>query len=174
MRGLLDAVAVTNPPPDLWRTASDLTRALTQRFAIYEVAQADQAAVRHADLPDRGQLLLSPLRLLSCSEREISGLVVFGGHHFGSNESAHGGAISLIFDELFGRLANSGTGARMRTAYLHVNYRAVTPLACELSISVQVTKVLGRKLFASGSLRNGKQLLADSKALLVALRPGQP
>jgi acyl-coenzyme A thioesterase PaaI-like protein len=149
-------------------------RSLTTRFAAYDVPESEQIAGQQTDLPDRGQLLLPPIRIVTWSGSQISGTVFFGRHFFGSNQSAHGGAISLSFDELFGRLANSGNRPRMRTAYLHVNYRAVTPLERELSISVEVSALQGRKLFAWGKLHDGDQILADSEGLLVALRPGQP
>ena len=62
-----------------------------------------------------------------------------------------------------------------RTGYLHINYRAITPLNTQLVIEGKVDRVEGRKTFVSARLTDldGK-LLADGDALMIELLPGQP
>ena len=103
----------------------------------------------------------------------VRGHVTFGRFFVGGNGAAHGGAIALIFDEMMGRLANTERRPS-RTAYLHVNYRSVTPIERELQLTARFDREEGRKRFLSGELRDGGTLCADVAGLFVALRPGQP
>ena len=73
-----------------------------------------------------------------------------------------------------GRLTNVAGRPRARTAYLHVNYRIITPIGVELHLDATVDRQEGRKIFASGRLRHGADLLADAEGLFIVLRPGQP
>ena len=61
------------------------------------------------------------------TETQSRGTVRFGRHYLGGNNAAHGGAIPLLFDDALGRFANSHGRPIARTAYLHVDYRSVTP-----------------------------------------------
>ena len=60
-----------------------------------------------------------------------------------------------------------------RTAYLHVNYRSVTPLGRALHAEARLDRLDGRKRFLSASLRDGELICADAEGLFVELRPGQ-
>ena len=81
--------------------------------------------------------------------------------------------LSLIFDEMLGRLANTGR-TRSRTAYLHVNYRNITPIGPELRVEAPVDRVEGRKRFLTGAIYHDGTLTAAAEGLFVELRPGQP
>jgi acyl-coenzyme A thioesterase PaaI-like protein len=102
----------------------------------------------------------------------VRGHVTFGRFFVGGNGAAHGGAIALIFDEMMGRLANTERRPS-RTAYLHVNYRSVTPLDRVLRAEARLGRLDGRKRFLSASLRDGELICADAEGLFVELRPGQ-
>ena len=67
-----------------------------------------------------------------------------------------------------------GSRPPARTAYLHVNYRNITPIERELQLTARFDREEGRKRFLSGELRDGDTLCADVEGLFVALRPGQP
>jgi hypothetical protein len=71
-------------------------------------------------------------------------------------------------------LGNSGGRTRARTAYLHVNYRAITPVDHELVLRAAIGREEDRKRFVTGTLHDGERLVADAEGLFVELRPGQP
>ena len=131
-------------------------------------------AGKRRDLPGRGHSLLLPLVVDEQDESSIIGRVVFDRFYLGGNGAAHGGALPLLFDEVLGMLGNSGGRTRARTAYLHVNYRAITPVDRELVLSAAIEREEGRKRFVAATLRDGERLLADAEGLFVELRPGQP
>jgi acyl-coenzyme A thioesterase PaaI-like protein len=104
----------------------------------------------------------------------VEGHVTFGRFYLGGNGAAHGGTIPLLFDEVLGRLANTGDRAKSRTAYLNVDYRAITPIGVELEVRARFELEEGRKRFLSGEIVNGATICAEAHGLFVALRPGQP
>jgi acyl-coenzyme A thioesterase PaaI-like protein len=99
--------------------------------------------------------------------------VRFTPFYHGGGGAVHGGVIPMLFDQVLGRLTNLPGRPRTRTAYLHVNYRQVTPIGPELRVDGAIDREEGRKLHVSGRLRQGDQLLADVEGLFIVLRPGQ-
>jgi len=137
------------------------------------VPEEQVLAGKRPDLAGRGHSLLLPFVPEEQSANHISGKVRFTRFYLGGNGAAHGGTIPLLFDDVLGRLSNSGR-PRARTAYLHVNFRQITPIEPELFIDATVDRQEGRKRYVSGRLRCGDELLADAEGLFVVLRPGQP
>ena len=54
-----------------------------------------------------------------------------------------------------------------------MNYRSITPIDVELTLSGRFDREEGRKRFLVAELRAGDTLLADAEGLFVALKPGQ-
>ena len=106
-------------------------------------------------------------------ETSVRAQVTFGDYFLGGNAAAHGGAVSLMFDELLGMSANAGPGGVARTAYLHINYRAITPMNRPLTVTATVYAIEGRKRFVRGELKDGERLCADADGLFLELLPGQ-
>jgi acyl-coenzyme A thioesterase PaaI-like protein len=106
-------------------------------------------------------------------DEHVSARVALSRFYLGAGGAAHGGVLGLVFDELMGRLANTSR-SRSRTAYLHVNFRAITPIGPELRVSARVDRIEGRKRFLTGTIHYGDALTADADGLFVELRPGQP
>ena len=81
----------------------------------------------------------------------------------------------MLFDSLLGyttfKLARS---PRQRTAYLHVNYRKIAPIERELRVDAGIDRIEDRKIFVSGRLFDGDDVLCESEALFVKLNAGQP
>jgi len=77
---------------------------------------------------------------------------VFRRFHLGGNGAAHGGTLPLLFDDLFGLIQHAYGHPISRTAFLHIDYRAVTPLNEQLVAEGHVTKVEGRKTFIEARL----------------------
>jgi hypothetical protein len=58
------------------------------------------------------------------------------------------------------------------TAYLHVDYRAPTPLHRELVVDAAVDRVDGRKNFVRGTAKLDDRVLCEAEALFLTPRPG--
>jgi acyl-coenzyme A thioesterase PaaI-like protein len=99
----------------------------------------------------------------------------FSRFYVGGNSAVHGGVLPLLFDQLCGMVVHAAGRPISRTAFLHVDYRNVTPINTPLIVRGRVTRTEGRKAFISAELtdEDGK-LLAESNALMVRLLPGQP
>lgn len=171
LRGFLDAVATAGPHGQVKELADDL-RGWT---AILAESRQERHRVFGArfDLPDRGQTLtpvFSP-RVVTTSRAE--GAAWFGDYFHGSNGAAHGGTLPLLFDEVFGHIALE-RGHRARTAYLHTDFRSVTPIGVVLQVRAWVEHVEGRKLFLAANLRHDEVVCAEAEALFVLLRDGAP
>jgi acyl-coenzyme A thioesterase PaaI-like protein len=172
LRVFQDALAGAVPPDDLVVTVtSDLTR-LAAELGRHQVPDRQQLSGRLVALPGRGQAMAPALYVEELDPDHVRGHVTFGRFFVGGNGAAHGGAIALIFDEMMGRLANTERRPS-RTAYLHVNYRSVTPLGQALHAEARLDRQEGRKRFLSASLRDGELICADAEGLFVELRPGQ-
>ncbi|SKX74655.1 Uncharacterised protein [Mycobacteroides abscessus subsp. massiliense] len=63
---------------------------------------------------------------------------------------------------------------KLRTAYLNINYRKVTPIEKELQFDCTLDRVEGRKVYLTSRLLDGDDVLAEADALFVKLNPGQP
>ena len=173
LRVLQNRIADSAPSEEL---AAEVSRTLTDlavQLGPHAVQEQDRLAGR-LDLPGRGQAMVPVIYLDEQDEQHAVGRVTFGPFYLGGNGAAHGGAIPLVFDDLMGRLANTGGRPPSRTAYLHVNYRSIAPIDRELQLTARFDREEGRKRFLSGELRDGSTLCADMEGLFVALRPGQP
>jgi acyl-coenzyme A thioesterase PaaI-like protein len=151
------------------RTFTDLAI----RLGAHTVDEDGQIAGR-LNVPGRAQALVPVIQLDEQDEKHAVGRVTFGRFYLGRNGAAHGGAIPLVFDEVMGRLSNTGGRPPSRTAYLHVNYRSITPIDRELQVTARFEREEGRKRFLSAELHDGGTLCADAEGLFVGLRPGQP
>ncbi|GAA1866979.1 PaaI family thioesterase [Pseudonocardia ailaonensis] len=172
MRRALDAIAWSRPPVQVWQQAAALARDLARLAEAYPIADpADRVVGRVGGVPGRGQNLVPPMRRLHVSATEVEAEVVLDRTHLG-NGGAHGGVAPLMFDELLGNLANLGAARLARTAYLHVDYRAVMPIGVPVRLSGRVARVSGRKRFLVGAASLGEQVFVEVEGLFVELRPG--
>ncbi|MET0144928.1 MAG: PaaI family thioesterase [Ilumatobacteraceae bacterium] len=174
LRGFLDLLAGAKvEPATSLALAADIER-WSADLAAHQVPERDQIFAHRLDLAGRGQTMAPALHVVEGDERSVVGTVTFGRYFLGGNGAAHGGTLPLLFDELLGRLANTGERPPARTAYLHVNYRSITPIGVELQATARFESESGRKRVLRGELRNGDILCADAEGLFVELLPGQP
>jgi acyl-coenzyme A thioesterase PaaI-like protein len=173
LRVLQDRMTAADPPQDVTEHVTRILTDLARRLGEYEVPERDQPAGHIGQLPGRAQAMAPVVDIEEHTEFSARGHVTFGRFYLGGNGAVHGGAIPLAFDELMGRLANTERPPS-RTAFLHVNYRSITPIETRLSIEARFDSESGRKRFLSGRIRNGDTVCADAEGLFVALRPGQP
>jgi acyl-coenzyme A thioesterase PaaI-like protein len=174
VRALQDAVVEATAPDDVTLGVAERLEQVVADLRPWAVGERDRSAGRRPDLPGRGHPLLLPFVVDDQDDEHIRSRVVFRQCHLGGHGAAHGGTLPLLFDEVVGRLASARPPRRARTAFLTVNYRAITPLDVELQVEATLDKIEGRKRWASGRLYNGERLLADATGLFVELRPGQP
>ncbi|SHN40029.1 PaaI family thioesterase [Cryptosporangium aurantiacum] len=174
LRALQDDVTAAVPPPDVLVDTTKTLSELSERLRAYAAPERDQLTGRLITVPGRGQTMSPVLHLDEWSEHHARGHVTFGRFYLGGNGAVHGGAIPLLFDEILGRLANTGGRRPSRTAFLHVNYRSITPIGVELQIEGRFEREEGRKRFLTAELRHGDTLCADAEGLFVQLKPGQP
>ena len=174
LRRLQDDVTAAAPPADLVDEVTRTLSSLSERLRPHAVPERDQFTGHQSDVPGRGQTLSPVITIEEADEHHARGRVTFGRFYLGGNGAVHGGAIPLMFDELLGRLANSGGRVPSRTAYLHVNFRSITPVGKELRLEGRFDREEGRKRFLAGELYDGDTLCADAEGLFVQLRPGQP
>ena len=174
LREVQDLVAGTSPPEGVVEAATKLLGDVAALLGPWQTDEWSTPAGKRHDLPGRGHPLLLPLVVDDQGDDTIEGRVRFTRLYLGGNGAAHGGTLPLLFDEVLGRLSNSGGRRRARTAYLHVNYRRVTPIGPELQVQGRVEREEGRKRYMSGRLLHDGEVVADAEGLFVILLPGQP
>src|SRR5689334_11463179 len=135
VRVLQDRVTAAAPPADVVADVTKTVAELSNRLAAHAVDERHQIAGHLPDVPGRGQTLTPVLVLDQVDDRRASGRVRFGRYYLGGNGAVHGGALPLLFDDLMGRLANTGERRASRTAFLNLDYRSITPIDAELRVS---------------------------------------
>ena len=171
---LQDKVTSTDPPEAVWTEAAEHVAAMLGLLEPWESPEWERPAGTRIDLPGRGNPMLIPFDLKEETDTSIWGLTMFRPFHLGGNGAAHGGTLPLLFDDLLGRIANSGSRAVSRTAYLKVNYRKITPIGVQLRVEATVDRIEGRKRWVTGRLFHDDVLVADAEGLFIELLPGQP
>jgi hypothetical protein len=112
LRDFLDKVAAAKPDEaTLDALAGDL-RSWSRTLAPLAVGEAEQVFAHRLDLPGRGQTMAPAFVFVDADATSVRGTVTYGRYFLGGGGAAHGGAIPLLFDEVMGRLANSGQRPR--------------------------------------------------------------
>jgi acyl-coenzyme A thioesterase PaaI-like protein len=175
VRTLQDHARAADAPDDVITQAADLIEAASKLLAPHDADEWSSPSGRRMDLPNRGSVLSIPAEYHKTDDGRIAGTVQFRRFHLGRNGAVHGGCIAQLFDSLLGYTAFRLTRSLyQRTAFLHVDYRAIVPIETELQVDAGVERVDGRKMFIAGRLLNGEAVLAEANALFVKLNPGQP
>jgi acyl-coenzyme A thioesterase PaaI-like protein len=178
MRRLQDLAIAADPGDDVWDEAADRAAALADLLDPFEADEGRAPAGRSPDLPGMGSLLLPPWTLTKYAPDGVEMTGYFSRFHVGGNSAVHGGVLPLLFDHTFGMVSHAAGRPISRTAFLHVDYRNVTPIDAQLSVRGRVTSIEGRKAFVSAELVDargpGETLLAECQGLMVRLLPGQP
>jgi acyl-coenzyme A thioesterase PaaI-like protein len=174
LRDFLDHVAAAAPDTSTIVALKQDLRGWADRLAQSAVPEQRQIFARRLDLPGRGQTM-SPNFIPTAGDHEkVEGSVTFGRYFLGGGGAVHGGAIPLLFDEVLGRLASSGDRAPARTAYLHTDFRSITPVGEELAVRAWFVSEQGRKRVLRAQLTHGDTLCAEAEGLFIELRPDQP
>jgi acyl-coenzyme A thioesterase PaaI-like protein len=152
--------------------AADLIDQAAAIVSAFPVVEGRQAVSRRADLPGRGNALAAPFVVVQSGGPDDPWVAqgMFTSAYIG-RVAVHGGWVAHLFDEFLGRLAEFPSEPA-RTAYLTVNFRALTPVGVPLRLEYKVSAREGRKIFATGRLLDGDGLTAEAEGLWVKLRRG--
>jgi len=175
MRRLQDLAVSANPGDDVWDEAADHAAAMVELLDPFQAEEGQAPAGRTPDLPGMGSLLLPPWTLTRYGPDGVEMAGHFTRFHVGGNHAVHGGVLPLLFDHMFGMISHAAGRPISRTAFLHVDYRKITPIDEPLVIRGRVASTEGRKAFVSAELVDSDEaLLAEGNGLMVRLLPGQP
>ncbi|MFV8054332.1 PaaI family thioesterase [Mycobacterium sp. 48b] len=175
MRRAQDLAVSANPDSDTWDDAADRAEELVKLLGPYEAAEGVGPANRVPSLPGVGSLLMPPFTMAKFEPEGVELRVQFSRFHVGGNYAVHGGVLPLLFDSVFGMVIHAAGRPISRTAFLHVDYRKVTPIDTELTARGWVREAEGRKAFVNAELRDADEnLLAEANGLMLRLLPGQP
>lgn len=166
VRQIMDAARFVDPTDQL---GSELIADLDRVVAKMQASAVDVAAApadTRVDLPGRGNVSLPPFELHRAGPDGIEASVTFRKFHLGGY-AAHGGQVALLFDELAGMAVLARISGIPRTAYVKVDFRALTPIDRPLQVKTWVDRVEGRKLFVRGTLHAGDTLCAELDTLFV-------
>lgn len=168
-RALLDEIATSGAPDEVSELAAhDIMRA-AKTLAPYKLPTALAPGGNQRDLLGSGYPGFAPCRITELSDSHACGHVTFSRMHVGGWGAVHGGLVSALFDDVLGWLATTAA-RRIRTAYLHVDYRSVTPIDVRLTVDSRVDRIDDRKVYLSAELRHEDAVCAEAHALFVKLR----
>lgn len=174
MRRLQDLAVSADPSDEVWDAAADRASALVELLGPFATDKGRAPAGRILDMPGMGSLLLPPWTLTRYGPDGVEMTGYFTRFHVGVNHAVHGGVLSLVFDHVFGIISYAAERPISRTAFLHVDYRKITPVDVPLVMRGRVTRTEGRKAFVSAELVDGDEmLLAEGNGMMVRLLAGQ-
>lgn len=175
VRTLQDLTRGADAPDDVVTQAAELIEDVNHLLAPHDSDEWHSPSGRRMDLPNRGNIMQVPVHLKVTEGGRVVGTARFRRFHLGRNGAVHGGALALLFDSLLGFTAFTlGKRPRQRTAFLHVDYRKIALVERELQVDAGIDRVEGRKIFVTGRLLDGDDVLCEAEALFLTLLPGQP
>lgn len=139
------------------------------------VPDVDAPAGRATKLAGLGSPLLPPWSVTSYGEDGVTREGEFRRFHVGGNTAVHGGVIPLFYDWHFGMVVSAAGRPISRTAYLHVEYRAVTPIDTPLISRGRIERLDSRKAFLTATMTDADgTVLSEATGLMIKLLPHQP
>ena len=175
MRRLQDLTVSTRPDEALWAAAAEHVLNACALLDGQQVPETEAVAGRVLSLPGLGHPLLPPWSLSSAGPDGVAMAGHFTQAHVGGNQAVHGGMIPLLYDWLFGMVVTTANIRPTRTAYLHVDYRTITPIEEPLTAHGRISQIDGRKVFITATMTSADgSLLSEADGLMVRLLPHQP
>jgi acyl-coenzyme A thioesterase PaaI-like protein len=175
IRRLQDTAVSTDPDGELWTHAAERIEDLCERLEVHKAPEGVSPAGRASHLPGLGHRLMPPWTI---TESRPDGLTVqghFSRYHVGGNNAVHGGVIPLFFDWHFGMIVSAAGRPISRTAYLHVDYRKITPIDEPLVSRGRIDSLDGRKAFVTATMTDSHgAVLSEANGLMIKLLPHQP
>lgn len=158
-----------------WNDAAARVEELIAMLGPHAAPGGVAPAGRVASLPGAGSVMMPPWQIRRFDPEQVEVEVQFSRYHVGGNNAVHGGMVAMMFDIMCGVIIHAIERPISRTAFLHVDYRNVTPIDVPLLMRGRASKVEGRKTFVTAELTGPDgALLAEANGLMVRLLPGQP
>jgi acyl-coenzyme A thioesterase PaaI-like protein len=175
VRRLQDLAVSTNPDGQVWSDATEQIERVCAALEQYAVPDGHAPAGRATKLPGLGHPLMPPWTITSSTEGGVRMEGHFTRFHVGGNMAVHGGVIPLFYDWHFGMIVSAASRPISRTAYLHVDYRAVTPIDTPLISRGRIDRIDGRKAFITATMTDPDgTVLSEANGLMIKLLPHQP
>ena len=175
MRRLQDLTVSTDPESAMWATAAERIEDLCALLQEHQMPEGRAPAGRVIDLPGLGHPLLPPWTVTDFGPDGVTMEGLFTRSHVGGNNTVHGGMIPLLYDWHFGMIVSTAGLSPSRTAYLHVDYRNITPIDEPLTAYGRIAEIDGRKAFVTATMTAADgTLLTEANGLMVRLLPHQP
>ena len=175
MRRLQDIVVSTNPDDTLWADAACQIEDLCGRLEVHRAPQGVAPAGRGSHLLGLGHPLMPPWMMTEAGPAGVTMHGHFSRFHVGGNNAVHGGVIPLFYDWHFGMIVSAAGRANSRTAYLHVDYRKITPIDEPLRSHGRIDSIDGRKAFVTATMTDSDgNVLSEASGLMIRLLPHQP
>ena len=175
VRRLQDLAVSTNPDGETWTAASERIEQVCASLEPFEVPDGHAPAGRAIELPGLGHPLIPPWTIAEYGEDGVTMEGNFSRFHVGGNMAVHGGVIPLFYDWHFGMIVSAAGRPISRTAYLHVDYRAVTPIDTPLVSRGRIDRIDGRKAFITATMTDPDgTVLSEASGLMIKLLAHQP
>ncbi|OCB42506.1 thioesterase [Mycobacterium malmoense] len=175
MRRLQDLTVASSPDGAAWTAAARHVEEACALLDGHQVPEGMAPAGRVIELPGLGHPLLPPWTVTESGPDGVAMAGHFSRSHVGGNNAVHGGMIPLFYDWLFGMVVSTAGTPPTRTAYLHVDYRNITPIDEPLTARGHITDIEGRKILISATMTAADgTLLTEANGLMVRLLPHQP
>ena len=175
IRRLQDLTVSTNPDDSMWAAATEHVDAACALLAGHQVPEGLAPAGRVIELPGLGHPHLPPWTVIDSGPDGVTMTGQFTRSHVGGNNAVHGGMIPLFYDWHFGMIVSTAGLSPSRTAYLHVDYRSITPIDTPLTAHGRIAEIDGRKAFVTATMTAADgTLLSEANGLMVRLLPHQP
>jgi acyl-coenzyme A thioesterase PaaI-like protein len=175
MRRLQDIAVSTDPDGALWTDAAERIEELCERLEAHRAPEGVAPAGRAPHLPGLGHPLMPPWTIADSGPDGVTMRGHFSRYHVGGNGAVHGGVIPLFFDWHFGMIVSAADRPVSRTAYLHVDYRKITPIGEPLVSRGRIDSIDGRKAFVSATMTDSEgTMLSEASGLMIRLLPHQP
>jgi len=175
MRHAQDLAVSADPDTGTWERAADLAEEIVELLGPFEAAEGVGPANRVPELPGAGSLLMPPYQVVRFEPDGVELEVTFSRFSVGGNYAVHGGVLPLLFDSVFGMVIHAAGRPISRTAFLHVDYRKVTPIDQPLISHGRIDSIEGRKAFVTATMTDSDgNVLSEANGLMVRLLPHQP
>ncbi|MCV7222195.1 PaaI family thioesterase [Mycolicibacterium elephantis] len=175
MRRLQDTVVAADPEASVWDDTAALLEDVCARLEGHSAPAWVSPVGRAQNLPGHGHPMAPPWTVAESSPDAVTMRGHFTRYHVGGNNAVHGGVIPLFYDFHFGLLVSAAGRPDSRTAYLHVDYRQVTPIDVPLTARAWIDSVDGRKLYVRAAMSDvDGNVLSEANGLMIKLLPHQP
>ena len=175
VRRLQDLAVSTDPDAALWTATAEQIERVCAQLEDFQVPDGHAPAGRAIELPGLGHPLMPPWTVSEFGEDGVTMEGHFTRFHVGGNMAVHGGVIPLFYDGHFGMIVSAAGRPISRTAYLHVDYRAVTPIDTPLISRGRIDRIDGRKAFITATMTDPDgTVLSEATVLMIKLLAHQP